>query len=446
VSAAGNSIGTPVFNDPTNIGVPDLSLYENTTPLPQTEYLGMRVDTLTAPHSAVVGGEISGEVHIRNTGTTPAYYVQLDFYLSADREINEDDIWVQRKTATIHPPGFETVLPYQFSVPSGLTERAYYVGLVVCSYVSDIFVVHDSTLAPHITNISRSTRPRPSSLKPDLAVTSISYPIGNYSPGTPLEILYTVENTGGVSTAFSVTFYLSRDAEITPSDQLLWSDHYAKGYERMNQTTTSLYMIPEYVIPGTYYLGAIVDNLHQTGDVNRENNSLSSPIPITIDPTVPFDQDAFNQMVEAYIAEKTNIYRSYVGSPPLTHTVELSELAKMHATDMANRNYFSHYTPEGLSPIDRAQTFGFSREKMGKWGVFHDVAENIVKIHEGNSIGSGYSGFVDGTDPESVATVMLLEWISSPSHHATLTDERLDSFGIGVVKQGSTYYGVVDFF
>jgi uncharacterized protein YkwD len=407
----------------------------------------MRVDTFTTPHSAVEGSVISGEVSIINTGPTPAYYVQIDFYLSPDREINEDDIWVQRKTAALHPSGFESLLPYRFSIPYGLTEREYYIGVIVRSYISGIFVVHDSTLSSHTTSISRSTRPKNTGLKPDLAVTSISYPIGNYSLKTPLEILYTLENTGGLSNGFSVTFYLSKDPEITSSDQLLWSDHYSKGYERMNQTTTSLSMIPDSIVPGTYYLGAIVDYQHRTGDVHRENNSLSSQIPITIDPFVPIDQAAFNQMVEAYIAEKTNIYRSYVGSPPLTHTVELSYLAKMHATDMATRNYFSHYTPEGLSPMDRAQALGFPREKMGKWGVVHEgVAENIVKIYEGKVVGSGYSGFVDGTDPESVATVMLLEWISSPSHHATLINDRLDSFGIGVVKQGSTYYGVVDFF
>ena len=446
-SAAGNSIGSPVFTDPANVGVPDLSLSANATPHPQTEYLGMRLDTLTAPYSAVVGGEISGEMTVINIGINPAYHIQIDFYLSPDREINENDIWVQRKTAVIHPSGFESVLPYQFSVPSGLTQSEYYVGAIVRSYVSGIFVVHDSIFASHKTYISRSTRPVYSSLKPDLAVTSISYQPGNYSPGGPLEIIYTLENTGGISNAFAVAFYLSRDPKITSKDQLLWSDYYTKGYERMNQTTASFFRIPDSIIPGTYYLGAIADNLHQTRDANRENNSLSSPIQITIDPAVPIDQNAFNQMVEAYIAEKTNIYRSYVGSPPLMHTVELSPLAKLHATDMATRNYFSHYTPEGLSPIDRAENLGLPREKWGKWGLIHEgVAENIVKIHEGNSIGSGYSGFVDGTDPESVATVMLLEWIASPSHHDTLIDERFDSFGIGVAKQGSTYYGVVNFF
>jgi uncharacterized protein YkwD len=118
----------------------------------------------------------------------------------------------------------------------------------------------------------------------------------------------------------------------------------------------------------------------------------------------------------------------------------------MHATDMANRNYFSHYTPEGLNPTDRAEALHFTTEKVNAYGdVRGGISENIVKIHEGNVVGSGYSGFVDGTDPESIATVMMLEWISSPSHHATLVDPRLDIMGIGVVKQGSTYYGVVDY-
>ena len=446
ISAAGNSIGTPVFNDPANMGVPDLSLSGNATP-PPTEYLGLRFDALTAPNTATVGGEISGEVDVINTGTTPAYYVQMDFYLSPDKQIDEDDIWVQRKTASIHPAGTESILPYQFSVPSGLPEREYYVGVIIRSYVSGIFIVQDSILASYPTIISKNSRNPYDYLKPDLKITSISYPPGNYSIGQPLEIMYTLENTGGMSRAFSVGFYLSKDASITTSDQYLWNDEYKKGYEHMNQMTTSLYMISSSIIPGTYYLGAIVDNLHETSDSNRENNSLSSPIPITIDPPVPIDQDEFNRMVEAYIAEKSNIYRSYAGLSPLMHTVELSYLAKMHATDMANRGYFSHYTPEKIDPTERAQALGLPTEKRGEWGIIHDgIAENLVKIHEGTAIGPGYYGFVDGTDPESVATVMMLEWISSPSHHTTLIDKRLDSFGIGVVKQGTTYYGVVDFF
>jgi uncharacterized protein YkwD len=394
-----------------------------------------------------MGGEISGEVTVINTGKTPAYYVQIDFYLSPDEKITEDDIWVQRKTAALHPAGLESLLPYQFSVPSGLIEREYYVGAIIRSYVSDVFVVQDTTVAPHATSISKSTRPISDNIRPDLAITALSYPNGNYSLGTPLEISYTIENTGGISSAFFVAFYLSKDEVVTTSDQLLWTDTYTKGYERMNQTTTSLDRIPASIIPGTYYLGAVVDYQHQTADRNRENNSFSSPIPISIDSPVPIDQDAFNRMVESHIAEKTNKYRSYVGSSAIMHISALSYLAKMHATDMAERNYFSHYTPEGLSPTDRAHALGFSTEKMRELGVMYDgVAENIVKIHDGTVVGSGYSGFVDGTNPESVATVMMLEWISSPSHHATLIDDRFESFGIGVVKQGSAYYGVVEYF
>ena len=444
VSAAGNSIGTPVFNDPTNIGVPALSLASDAT---SSEYLGMRFATIIAPSAAAMGNEISGEIYIINTGITPAHYVQIDFYLSFDENITDDDIWVQRMTTALHPAGLESLLPYQFSVPSGLTGREYYVGAIIRSYVSGVFVVQDTIVAPNPTTISRSTRPLSDTLKPDLALTALSYPAGDYSPGVPLEIFYTIENTGGISSAFFVAFYLSKDEVITTSDQLLWTDTYTRGYERMNQTTTSLDRIPASTIPGTYYLGAIVDYQHQTADGNRENNSISSPVPIIIDPVIPIDQDAFNRMVESYIAEKTNIYRSYVGTSALTHTSALSYLAKMHAADMAERGYFSHYTPERLNPTDRAHALGFSTERMREPGIVYDgIAENIVKIHDGHVVGSGYSGFVDGTDPEFIATVMMLEWISSSSHHATLVDERFESFGIGVVKQGSTYYGVVNYF
>jgi len=447
VSAAGNSIGIPVFNDPTNIGVPTLSLASNASSSYQTEYLGLRLGSFTAPSTAAMGGEISGEVYVINIGIVPAYYVQIDFYLSPDEKITDDDIWVQRKTTALHPAGLESPLPYQFSVPSGLVEREYYVGAIIRSYVSGVFVVQDTIVAPHATTISRSTRPVSDNLKPDLAITALSYPAGNYSPGVPLEIFYTIENTGGISSAFFVAFYLSKDEVITTSDQLLWTDTYTRGYERMNQTTTSLDRIPRSIIPGTYYLGAIVDYQHQTADGNRENNSISSPVPIVIESAVPIDQDAFNRRVESYIAEKTNIYRSYVGSAALTHTSALSYLARMHAADMAERGYFSHYTPERMNPTDRAHALGFSTEKMRQPGVVSDgVAENIVKIHDGQVVGSGYSGFVDGTNPEAIATVMMLEWISSPSHHATLIDGRFESFGIGVVKQGSTYYGVANYF
>jgi uncharacterized protein YkwD len=394
-----------------------------------------------------MGNTISGQVRVINIGTTPAYYVQIDFYLSLDDVISDDDIWVQRKTAPLHPAGSENILPYEFSVPTGLVDREYYVGAIVRSYVSGVFVVQGKTSASHPSVISRSTRVIPDTLRPDLAITDLTYLLGNYSPGIPLEITYTLENTGGVSGGFFVTFYLSKDAAVKPSDQMLWNDYYTKGYARMNQTTMSLHTLPFSVLPGTYYVGAIVDYIHQTADINRENNTFTSSVPIVIEPAVSIDQDTFNRLVASHIAEKTNIYRSYVGVSPLIHMTELSYLAQMHATDMANRNYFSHYTPEGLNPTDRAEALHFKTEKMNAYGdIRGGISENIVKIHEGYEVGSGYSGFVDGTDPESVATVMMLEWISSPSHHEALVDHRLEIMGIGVVKQGSTYYGVVDYF
>ncbi|NET86188.1 MAG: CAP domain-containing protein [Moorea sp. SIO1F2] len=42
---------------------------------------------------------------------------------------------------------------------------------------------------------------------------------------------------------------------------------------------------------------------------------------------------------------------------------DLSEIARKHSQDMANRKFFSHQTPEGKSPTDRAIAAGYTCRK-----------------------------------------------------------------------------------
>ncbi len=66
--------------------------------------------------------------------------------------------------------------------------------------------------------------------------------------------------------------------------------------------------------------------------------------------------------------DKLNGERLASGRPPLHFDERLSALARAHALDMATRNYFSHDTPEGLSPFDRmdrsAYTYSYAGENM----------------------------------------------------------------------------------
>ncbi|MBC5800212.1 MAG: hypothetical protein GIX03_07420 [Candidatus Eremiobacteraeota bacterium] len=68
------------------------------------------------------------------------------------------------------------------------------------------------------------------------------------------------------------------------------------------------------------------------------------------------------------VLEALNRERLVSGRPPLQFDERLSTLARAHALDMATRNYFSHNTPEGLSPFDRmdraAYAYSYAGENM----------------------------------------------------------------------------------
>lgn len=55
--------------------------------------------------------------------------------------------------------------------------------------------------------------------------------------------------------------------------------------------------------------------------------------------------------------------------PPVPELVSNSILAQTainHAHDMNTRNYFSHISPEGTSPIQRASTLGYTGNSVGE--------------------------------------------------------------------------------
>jgi uncharacterized protein YkwD len=51
---------------------------------------------------------------------------------------------------------------------------------------------------------------------------------------------------------------------------------------------------------------------------------------------------------------------------PLRMQPVLHQIARAHATDMAQRNYFSHDTPEGRSPFDRMRAAGYTYSTAGE--------------------------------------------------------------------------------
>jgi len=57
--------------------------------------------------------------------------------------------------------------------------------------------------------------------------------------------------------------------------------------------------------------------------------------------------------MEAEMLRMINKEREKEGLKPLLPDPELTEVARRHSSDMFMRGYFSHYTPENVSPFDR---------------------------------------------------------------------------------------------
>jgi len=105
----------------------------------------------------------------------------------------------------------------------------------------------------------------------------------------------------------------------------------------------------------------------------------------------------------------TNVERARVGCAPLHADSRLAAAAQEHSTDMATRHYFSHVTPEGETPWDRAEAAGYSSPS----------AENIAM---------GYR-----TPAEVVAA-----WMQSDAHRQNILNCASRAVGVGLDSRG--YY------
>ncbi|EST39200.1 hypothetical protein N566_03340 [Streptomycetaceae bacterium MP113-05] len=105
---------------------------------------------------------------------------------------------------------------------------------------------------------------------------------------------------------------------------------------------------------------------------------------------------------EARVLGLVNAERAKVGCSPVTAEPQLAALAETHSRDMAERGYFSHTTPDGESPWDRADAAGV--EDMG--------GENIAR------------GQAD-------AEAVMAAWMNSDGHRANILNCDFRTLGVG---------------
>jgi uncharacterized protein YkwD len=113
--------------------------------------------------------------------------------------------------------------------------------------------------------------------------------------------------------------------------------------------------------------------------------------------------------------ELHNETRTAHGLEALCLSPVLTKAARARSQDMLNRDYFSHYTPDGVTVIDQLERQGYYSSDPND---YHSLGENL-----------GLGGdLADQDTPESRFT----GWMHSPGHRENILRGEFEEVGVGV--------------
>ena len=85
-----------------------------------------------------------------------------------------------------------------------------------------------------------------------------------------------------------------------------------------------------------------------------------------VDLNFKLDSYTVDKQAEQKMLDLVNMEREKVKLDPLKKNIPLTEVGRKHCIDMFQRGYFSHYTPEGITPFDRMKQMDISYTYAGE--------------------------------------------------------------------------------
>jgi len=172
---------------------------------------------------------------------------------------------------------------------------------------------------------------------------------------------------------------------------------------------------------------SLQEDLPQIGMVTEEIEQKLSQATESFKPE--FDASRMENLIHLL----TNEQRLNHELPLLADDTALDKIARKHSTDMASRDYFSHITPDGLDPSDRAKNSDYLCKKFYVTYYTEGIAENIAQ----NWLFKSY--FARGTyfsynwhTEESLAQEIVDGWMNSTGHRKNILTPAYDKLGVGI--------------
>jgi hypothetical protein len=120
-------------------------------------------------------------------------------------------------------------------------------------------------------------------------------------------------------------------------------------------------------------------------------------------------------VLPAVVVNLTNAEREDINAPELRRNTVLDQAAQLKAEHMAKNEYFSHYSPDGVSPWYWFSEAGY---------VYAHAGENLA-IH-----------FTDSSE-------VVEAWMKSPTHRANIVNANYTEIGVGTAKGSYEGYNTV---
>ena len=133
--------------------------------------------------------------------------------------------------------------------------------------------------------------------------------------------------------------------------------------------------------------------------------------------------------LEHRVHEIINAQRRENNIPEFGWDEELAKLARAHSEDMAKRKYFKHVTPEGLTPMKRAQADGYNACQLLGENIFqNNLYSRVIEERKRKTIEKTY----DWNSLEKIASTTVKGWMDSPDHRKNILDKNYTREAIGV--------------
>ncbi|MGI0488111.1 CAP domain-containing protein [Pantanalinema rosaneae CENA516] len=138
----------------------------------------------------------------------------------------------------------------------------------------------------------------------------------------------------------------------------------------------------------------------------RQPRSQQSPVPA---------QSVSTAAMEEQVRQRINAIRQQQGLSELRQHEELAQVARNYSRRMAEQNFFAHQSPQGDTMVQRVESAGIAYRMVG---------ENL---------------FTSTNIPQPVPAAVN-GWMNSPGHRANILRSEYQETGIGIWRQGNTYY------